>query len=142
MLQKLTYVDNPEVVLQGYGGYNDAPPNLREIKAKEFAQSMFFIYSPEYVEYRQVDPKQVGPREKYFLDLRLFYMHDGTGFALAHDYWKGRVRYFRFGKCMHEATEELSPQEARANGVEHWGMCYHVYKCRNCGYTYAVDSSD
>ena len=43
--------------------------------------------------------------------------------------------------CIHEWTE-LTPKEAGARGVKHWGMCWHVYECIKCKQTRSVDSSD
>lgn len=42
--------------------------------------------------------------------------------------------------CIHD-NAEISPDEARAEGVPHFGMYYHVVKCRNCGHVQAYDSS-
>lgn len=33
-----------------WGGYNDFPPKWREIKAGDFAQSLFFTFHPQLVE--------------------------------------------------------------------------------------------
>jgi len=45
--------------------------------------------------------------------------------------------------CVHE-WGELSSKEARARGIDHFGMCYHVYACTKPGCTAvtARDSSD
>ena len=43
--------------------------------------------------------------------------------------------------CIHE-RRELSYQECRERGIDHWGMCYHVYECKKCGNITAQDSSD
>lgn len=44
--------------------------------------------------------------------------------------WK-KMRYFRLYACRHD-FEEL-PQKYN---------CYHEYRCKKCGHTYAVDTSD
>ena len=159
MFTQPKYVDMPEDWEKNFGRYNDAPPNFKEISEAEFSQSKFFVYSPEYVEYRQIDPKQISPKEKYFLGVRLFYFFDGTGLGMAHDYWAKKVRYFKFTKCEHD-TEELSghvaakyvvvhdvfPPTSRLakpgeQGVSHFGNCYHVYRCKKCGFIESVDTS-
>jgi hypothetical protein len=122
-----------------YGDYNDAPPNFKEITEEEFAQSMFFTYSPEYTEYRQIllDPDS---KRKEALSVKLYFFFDGNGFGMANDYWAKKVRYFRFKKCDHKAVE-LSPVEARKKGIVHHGNCYHVLECSKCGYIHSYDSS-
>ena len=44
--------------------------------------------------------------------------------------------------CIHENAREVSAAEARKNGVEHYGMCWHVYYCPDCKCFYGLDSSD
>ena len=38
-----------------YGDSSHLPPNFKEITAAEFAASKFFIYSPDFWEYRQIN---------------------------------------------------------------------------------------
>ncbi len=125
---------------------NAVPDQLRTITEKEFAQSNFFTYSPDKVEYRQVHgcsdeiTKQLGYDRQQMIELRLYYMTDGGGFALHNNYWKGTIHFLKFG-CEHN-YRELSQLEAVENNVSHYGMCYHVYKCQTCGHIMAQDSSD
>lgn len=123
-----------------YGGYNDAPPNFKEITEAEFAQSMFFTYAPNATEHRQIliDPDD---SRKECLGITLYYFFDGNGFGIAHDYWGKKVRYFRFKACEHE-YKSLSPKEAHAKGILHFGRCYHVGECKKCGHIHSYDSSD
>jgi len=44
--------------------------------------------------------------------------------------------------CTHDNAVEISAEEARRLGTEHWGMCWHVYHCPDCDATYVIDSSD
>ena len=48
-------------------------------------------------------------------------------------------RYFRIG-CEH-SYEELSPGECKEAGIDHFGMCWHVFRCTQCSYTMSQDSS-
>jgi hypothetical protein len=43
-------------------------------------------------------------------------------------------------KCLHK-MKELSQDECRKRGIQHWGMCWHVYECVYCGTTKSYDSS-
>lgn len=130
-----------------WGNYNDPLPNMVEITIEEFAQSGFFTWCIEAQEHRQVDPNRIdkskllSPITTYF-SLIIFYTNGPkeSGFALSGDYWNKKVRYFKFAKCYHEYTE-LTVEEARKEGVEHFGMCYHVCKCKKCGSLHSYDSS-
>jgi len=118
-----------------FGRFNDLPPNFKEISEKEFAQSKFFIYSPQKLGFKQVavrgdnDPQKEQKKGLESVDLHLYFFHDGSGFALARDYWKGKVRFFYFELCRHE-WETLENR-----------MCYHKARCVKCGYIHEVDSS-
>ena len=123
-----------------FGGYNDAPPNFKEITEADFASSKFFVYSPVEQDFRQIIMKGLDGREVY-TDIRLYIFHDGTGVGIVADQHAGKVRYFQFGVCEHK-YRELSAAESRKKGVEHWGMCWHVYQCDKCGDMTSADSSD
>lgn len=71
----------------------------------------------------------------------------GGGFAVMYTYnwqdWKTQgpkdpafpvVRYFEWRVCDHK-FEETGPVERRSRG-------WHVYTCKDCGYSYTVDSGD
>lgn len=120
-----------------YGDQGELPPNFREITEKEFAQSKFFIYSPDFWEYRQINKKEDvarfkwGPEQRpYVFALRMAYFYDGTGLAIEHDYWSGKVRYFAFAVCEHKNRKERTV----AN-------CLHEYTCQDCGFVETIDSS-
>lgn len=118
-----------------YGGYNDAPPNFKEITEKEFAQSHFFTYSPEATNTRQITDFE---GETQMLPVTLFFFFDGSGVGMSSNYKK--VRYFKFDLCEHD-YEELSYIKAKELGLMHHGMCWHVLKCKKCGFVQSYDSS-
>lgn len=109
--------------------YNAAPLGLREITEAEFAQSDYWIYSPVKEEFRQIMryPEGVEPI-KGLQGIRMYWMHDGHGWGMYHDYWAKKIRYFRFG-CEHEWTDKKI------------GNCLHLYTCSKCGKKKEVDSS-
>ena len=117
------------------GGYNDSPPNLKVMTEAEFATSAFFVYDFESVENRQILlhnlPKAIRESRTEILDLRLFWMQDGTGFGMSHDYWKGKVEYFSFAICVH--SYKSVPSGFRM---------VHDSVCTKCGHRTSVDSSD
>lgn len=43
--------------------------------------------------------------------------------------------------CEHD-MREVGSAECKKRGIEHWGMCWHVYECKTCGNIKAYDSSD
>lgn len=133
------------------GKGNTAPVGWRKITEKEFAQSKFFSYSPDHMEYRQLTRTQdggpvahqttrYGDTHPVMVAAHMFWFYDGTGVALGNDWWGGTVQYYAFG-CQHEYTE-LGAKECRERGITHWGRCWHVYECSKCGHIDAHDSSD
>jgi hypothetical protein len=131
--------------------FNLAPSGLKEISEKEYAQSMFFSYTPEFMSYKQIlefpvdcDASTVSKWEARIkksgcLQMHLFHFHDGTGIGLSADFWAGKISYFRFG-CKH-SYRELSVEECLDRKIFHGGACYHVSECSLCKYVNAVDSS-
>jgi hypothetical protein len=126
-----------EEFLAKYGKDGELPPNFREISEKEFAQSKFFVYSPEFWEYRQITKaedykkfKWGDEQRSYVFSLRMAYFFDGTGIALEHDYWAGKVRYFSFAVCEHKERKQRNV-----------GNCLNEYTCVACGFAETVDSS-
>jgi hypothetical protein len=135
MLSKIMNVDFPAGWEEKWGGYNDFPPNWHEITEAEFAQSHFFIYSPDYVEFRQMFRKH-----DTVVGATLYFMYDGVGYGIVHDYWGRKIHYYKFALCEHKFTE-LTQKECAQKGIQHFGNCYHVYRCTKCGFTNSVDSS-
>lgn len=111
------------------GGYNDLPPNIREISEKEFAQSMFFSYSPIHIDHRQVT-RGAEKFVKGLFQIQIYWFHNGSYVALHNDFWGGKIRFFVGEICQHEVE-----------GVN-VGNCLNRYTCTKCGYEYTVDSSD
>jgi hypothetical protein len=108
---------------KAFGGFNDAPKGWNEIPEKDFAQSMFFSYTPSQIEYRQI---QIDDK---MISAQMFFFHDKTGVALSADYWKGKLTYFAFG-CQHDYVEKEV------------GNCQHYRKCSKCDFSEILDSSD
>lgn len=107
-------------------GYNDFPENWKEITESEFAQSHYFTYSPDVVEYRQMLDRN-NPQTPA-LSATLYWMFDNTGYGIAQDYWGKRVRYFKFG-CKHQLIPTGDPDGSAV--------------CPLCGFHYVrPDSSD
>lgn len=78
-----------------WGRYNDYPPGWRKLTQKQFAQSLFFTFSPVLVEYRQMLHRSM--RHEPAVSAHLYFMHDNSGFSIVADYWKGTVNYYAFG---------------------------------------------
>jgi hypothetical protein len=124
---------------KNWGGYNDMPPNAKEISETEFRDFFFPThYLFKFVETRQIyDNKVTGPMNSAIL---FFYVEepnevcgltDVQGLMNFHD-WDGKkynYRYFTFG-CVHEYEEFANPR-----------MFEHHYRCVKCGGTTVVDSS-
>ena len=125
---------------------NDLPKWFRKISEHEFAHSKFFTYNPVSIEYRQVRVKSIDDltvtnKEPYrTLNITMFWFFDGTGVALCSNYWLKKVEYFAFG-CKHK-YRELSQKECKEKNIPHYGNCYHVSECSECGHIFSVDSSD
>lgn len=134
LIQKIEHVD-----IESIDGTDDnvEPIGFREITEKEFAQSQFFQYTPDYMESRQIYDSKLS--DKAFT-VEIFWFQDKTGLALSRDYWEGKMRYFACG-CDHN-YKELSQKECQKAGIAHEGRCWHVLKCKKCKHIYSVDSSD
>lgn len=124
------------------GSFNIAPPGFREVTAEEFANSLppWCVVATEYRQLRRDANNEPLPR---MIDGTLHLFGDQTGFMIEHHYVRGNgyeLKYYLFG-CKH-AFRELSRKEAGQRGIQHFGMCYHVYECTKCGYIQSIDSSD
>jgi len=119
-----------------FGGYNQFPPGWTEITQEQFAKSDFFTYSPVLAEHRQMHAT-TGSTEPV-TTATLWWLPGFEGFALVNDYWKGTVRFFRFG-CKHEwgdAREELAKRGRTLFSTE------KAHYCIKCGHFFITDSSD
>jgi hypothetical protein len=139
--------ESVEAITERTGLGNDYQPDWREISEEDFANSLFFSYDPSFVEHRQmsqVDGKSCG---KPAVSATLYHFHDGTGYALVrqrpperpHSSRFSHIKYYTFG-CSHN-YKELGSKEARARGITHFGMCWHVHECQKCGNIQSFDSS-
>jgi len=124
-----------------WGRFNDAPPGFKEITAEQFAQSGFFTWCKIGQEFRQIiltDEQQksmLSPIGHCFA-ITMFYMNHDAHFAIGHDYWGKKVRYFTFADCYHNWIE-ISAKEAGKPAMN----CYHYCKCSKCGASHEYDSS-
>lgn len=136
----LTPVDDAASVREHeerFGGYNDAPPNFREIDEGDFAHGPFFSQCIRRVEHRQI----VGVAgESGLLGVQLFFFSDATGVGMSTDHRIGRIRFFAFG-CDHRYREvhgnELEKLGFRGSLFSH----DHALHCDKCGDKKVVDSS-
>lgn len=124
--------DEVQVHYDQHGTFNQYPPGWRELTAAEFAQSSFFTYQTEMVEYRQMHGQGA------YQSAHLNWMNDNTGFAIVNDFWEGTIKFFRFG-CEHEYGDpkpELERRQIRMFSTNHATYCI---KCKHLAIT---DSSD
>ena len=123
------------------GDWNTLPKPNKPVPLGVFWYT-FANWSPEDVEYRQIDHagKMAGTKIFWF---------DGYAFALVFaGGWQninGDLIYdnplcFKIG-CEHDYME-LTVAECRTRGMEHWGSHWHSLECRTCGHQQAHDSSD
>jgi hypothetical protein len=124
-----------------WGGFNNAPPGFKEITVEQFAQSGFFTWCKEGLEFRQIyltpeQQKDMLSPVPYGFSITMFYMNHDEHFAIGHDYWGKKVRYFTFADCYHD-WKEISAKEAGKPAFN----CYHYCKCTKCGASWEYDSS-
>ena len=130
-----------------YGTYNTLPQPFMEITESDYIQRIG-SQTMRYTEFRQVYEDGFS----HHLNTRIEWYHDIAIAIVFPTEWssdstlkfgirfKQPLRYFYIG-CDHK-WKELSAEKARKAGVPHYGMCYHVYYCDDCGRTMASDSSD
>lgn len=115
-----------------FGNFNDFPPGWKEVSQAEACKTKFFQCNPTLIEYRQMFTRDAeGIPRGQSIHATLYHFGDGTGVALAGDYWKGKVSWFTFAACAHEYVEQDTSRG-----------CLHDYRCEKCGHTYTTDSSD
>jgi hypothetical protein len=120
-----------------YGGFNDFPPNWREMSEAEFAKSDFFTYSTALVEFRQMlDPERKNPA----LGAHLNWQTDlKTGYAIVNDFWAGKIKFYHFG-CDHKwGSVDVESAKARGITLEPY---LNARQCTKCGQIWQYDSSD
>ena len=125
-----------------FGGYNDLPPNWREITEAAFVTGHFFSHDPEKVEFRQLMGTDIkSEKGSPLVNARLYFFHDGTGVALMDDHWAGKPRYFAFG-CDHKYREVHGKELQKLGFKGVTGSCDHALYCDKCKHKMVVDSSD
>jgi hypothetical protein len=140
--------------LTSYGNYNEMPEPYHEIGLNEFLHRSS-IGGFEFQEHRQISfPEPDEYRiSSYMHKVRILWGYD-RGIAIVYPgHWTcgkdafgygiiypNPVRFFHIG-CDHE-YHELSQEECGKRGINHFGMCWHVYECPKCGMRHADDSSD
>lgn len=138
-----------KAIEEAYGKYNDFPPNWREITQDEFARSLFFHYTPDFIDFRQMYEKDKDGKRAYnapYTSGKLFFFWNKTGIGIVDTYEdkkynaKKILRFFKFG-CEHK-YRELSREESAKKGRTHFGRCYHIEECTTCGHIWEYDSSD
>lgn len=129
--------EQKEAHAKEFGGYNDFPPNWKPMTEDEFSQSGFFTYVPSLVEHRQMFDR--AKPHVPALSANLFYFSDGTGFAIANDFWNKCVLYFKFAKCEHKWGRVKDPDKERSLII---GSCMRAAQCEKCDFISVVDSSD
>ena len=110
------------------GGYNESPPNMKEISEDEFYRRLL-MYHPTHIDFKQVFDYDDGT----CMNLHLFIYDEGeqaTGIAIGEV--NRQRKFFSFATCQHEWEKNVA--ESR--------MCYHVAYCKKCGVRIAIDSSD
>ena len=111
-----------------FGRYNDYPPNWKPISDEDF-WDIFLRASVWKQEFRQMLRD-----DEPMVEAMLYFYFDETGLAIVSEPTKDfhrKPKFFRFAFCEHEMVGV--PEESR--------MCYHVTRCKKCGYKDAIDSS-
>lgn len=121
-----------------HGGFNDFPPNWRELNEAEFARSEWFLWPTEVEEYRQMIYINGERTNKPAVCARLFWLHTKNGYAIVSDHSAGRVRYYAFG-CVHNWGDPSAELKRRGMVL---GAFQHAHHCTICGAFYITDSSD
>ena len=132
----------PVWITKMHGKYN-LPEPFEEITESDFIH-YFPVCPPRFIEYRQVMVKGYLDCDIYWFGeyaIAIVFPTDWTIDNRLHSgiRYKKRLKFFYVG-CKHE-YEELSPKEAAMYGIKHFGCCWHVVRCKKCGYIMAYDSS-
>jgi hypothetical protein len=116
------------------GGWNDFPPNWREITEQEFAQSAYFLYDPVLLEHRQMLDRSnpQAPAQSALLQ----WQHTGDGFAVVNDFRAKKVRFYAFG-CDHTWAPASNATLAK-HGIRLFAH-QHVAECSKCGALWQTD---
>ena len=117
--------------------FNEMPKGLVEVPEEEFANSVFFHYTPKYIEYRQIEFPSIDDLGHYHTVL-LHWYEDNTGAALVNA--SDKVRFFLFG-CKH-VYRQMTVKEITECDLWTPGRWINHLVCENCGHQKIVDSGD
>lgn len=124
MYYKLVSIADDEFLYNDeYGDYNDMPPNMEEINEEEF-YSQTLTYFPRWMGYRQV----MSHPDYSYISLTMYLYGGGEGVGIGRTD-KG-MKFFKFASCIHDWE------------TTYVANCYREFKCKKCGATNAIDSSD
>lgn len=159
MLRELRPVDKPEKFIERinplfidkvfpwkredtrYNPFQCLPLGWREIDTNTYHRRLLG-YSLTAVMHVQFMSDYEGNRLDRTIAAHLYLYWDGTGIACEY-YYKNQddcgPRFYAFG-CDHD-YREVYPSECKARGINHYGNCWHVYECEDCGHIKSEDSS-
>ena len=156
MLEKLIDIEEDESKeianswdwLEDFGSWNVPPKPLIPISKHDYYQKTHSNL-PKFIEYRQL---QGLPDQKHWVDSVRIEWYRDFGIVIRppaewtcddnYHYgvkWTDETSYYLVG-CDHKWVE-LSQQESREIGIDHYGMFCHVYRCPKCGSIDVTDSS-
>lgn len=119
--------------------------NVNFISHKEFSNhTMFWTYSPEFTETRQIKIKDEKRNRTTFKSVKFFYFFDGTYLGMFRDWVNGcefTARYLS-GKACEHVFRAPTKEERKKYNIPHPRMSLHVSICDKCSYVRVIDSSD
>ncbi len=130
-MEKLEWV-NPKTVpdfVEKFGGFNDYPPNWRQVSEQELFQSGRMIFPPEYQDFRQM--YRNGKEITAMVEATLYFFPDGTGYAIEKDHFNRCFKYYTFAVCEHKYGKDIGKKPYE-----------HIYVCEKCGRRLELDTSD
>lgn len=139
----------PEIVRRNLGSPQEGQPSnwyspvgFREVTEAEIAQSIWGVYGPEFMEWRQWN---FDGKDKPVINVNIFWFHDGTCIGLAFDYWGKKMRWF-MGGCIHKyvnfrSSADLAKSYPEYSGMGNFGMHDRTSVCEKCRHFMCVDTS-
>lgn len=130
-MYELTFIRTESVDghIKRYGGFNDFPPNWKAASEAEIIQGGFTIYTPDYVEFRQMF-RTNGVPSSPIISATLYFLPDGSGYAVESDHKNKQFKYYTFADCIHNFGRDKGKRPF-----------HHLYVCEKCGYRKEYDSS-
>lgn len=130
-------IEKPDWI-ENMGNFNNLPTPFQEESEKEF-QAIFSTYSPEYIDFRQVQIADPDGHNKHTRDVHIFFFCN-VAFAMVHPTPGQPTRYFRIG-C-HHVWEGMTEQQMKDLHIPPLDRYEHISICNRCGSIHRVDSSD